>query len=266
MRVVCVKLVILAAMTLLHAAHADVAKPLKVFVLAGQSNMVGKRSKARELPPELQREQPGALFFTGSAWVPLKAGVTEKRGFGPEISFAGRVSAALGEPIGIMKVSVGGTSLAVDWSPQRRNSLYRKLLALVEKGAEFRPIRVVGMVWLQGGRDAKNKAHAEAYRSNFEAFIQRARADFKSPNMAFVCGRSASPEKKYPHVGLVREAQEHVRLPGYAWVDCDSIPMGSDGVHYSTKGHVESGRLLADVMLKLLVQRGGENGGAGNER
>lgn len=236
---------------LIHASDADAVKPLKVFILAGQSNMVGKRSKRAELPEELQKEQSNAFFFSGSDWVRIKPGVTEVHGFGPEISFCERISQTLGEPFGIIKVSVGGTSLATDWSPRRPNSLYGKLRALTEKAGQTRLIKIVGMVWMQGGRDAKDAKKSRAYKTNLDSFINQARTDFNNSDMAFVCGRTAAPPDKYPNVKYVREAQESVSLPNYAWVDCDSISTGSDRVHYSTKGQVQTGYLFADAMVKL---------------
>ncbi len=234
---------------------------MKVFVLAGQSNMVGKRCRKDQLPEELRKEQPGALFFTGTEWVPLAPGKTEKRGFGPEISFAKRMAGELGETIGIVKLSVGGTSLSVDWAPTKAGSLYAKLKALADKAAASRPIEVAGMLWMQGGADARSEAKAKAYAKNLESFIAKAREDFKSPNMAFVCGRSAAPAKKYPNIADVRKAQEGVSLPGYAWIDHDDIPMGADGVHYSTQGQVKAGYMFADAMLKLLGEKSGKPSG-----
>jgi hypothetical protein len=231
---------------------AGEAKPLQVFILAGQSNMVGKRSNAQELPEELQRAQPIALIFTGSEWTTVRPGVTEKMGFGPEISFCQRITQSQEAPIGIIKLSVGGTSLASDWSPERPKSLYGKLRTHVEQARKSRDFEVVGMIWMQGGRDAKSKSMAEAYEHNLRSFIQRARRDFQSPDMLFVCGRSAAPQNKYPHVKDVRKAQESIDLPSYAWVDCDSIAMGKDGVHYSTDGQVQAGYLFADAMIELL--------------
>ena len=80
------------------------------------------------------------------------------------------------------------------------------------------------MVWMQGGRDARDERMAKAYKDNLLSFIQKAREDFRNPGMAFVCGSSAAPPARYPHVKHVREAQQGVDLPAYAWVDCDSVP------------------------------------------
>lgn len=247
---------ILLGLTMLAFNATDAAeKPLKVFVLAGQSNMVGKRSVARQLPENLRQPQKTAFFFTGKDWVPLAPGKTEKRGFGPEISFAEHMAKSLGEPIGIIKHSIGGTSLAGDWSPARPNGLYAKLLGLVKAAQAKKPIQVVGMVWMQGGADAKSPAKAKAYKTNLTAFIKRARLDYGSKDMYFVCGRSAAPVKKYPNIKHVRAAQEGIALAGYSWVDCDNLPMSKDGVHYSTKGQVQSGHMFADAMLKLLAKK-----------
>jgi len=236
------------------------SKALKVFILAGQSNMVGKQSKIKELPLHLQNEQAAAFFFSGGKWLKLCAGKTEKKGFGPEISFAERTAQSLKEPIGIIKVSVGGTSLARDWSPQRKNSLYCKLLEKVNEARKSRPLSIIGMLWMQGGRDARNFRMAKAYKENLVNFINKARSDFKSPQMIFICGRSAAPLNKYPSITLVRKAQENIDLPGYSWLDCDSIPKGKDGVHYSTAGQVKSGYLFADEAIKLIkAVSGGKN-------
>lgn len=51
---------------------------------------------------------------------------------------------------------------------------------------------------------------------------------------------------------LVLLALEQDDLPGYAWVDHDYIPMGSDGVHCSTEGQVQAGYMFADAMIALL--------------
>jgi len=227
-------------------------KPLKVFVLAGQSNMVGRRAKVAELPEDLKKEQAGALFFTGRGWVPLAPGVTERQGFGPEISFARRMSERLGEPIGIIKHSRGGSNLAEDWSPENPKSLYAALLKKVKAARKTREIEIVGMVWLQGGRDAKFEAMARAYAANLKKFIERARKDFASADMPFVAGRSSLPKKTFPFADAVRKAQEQCRSPHYAFIDCDTIEKRADRTHYTTAGYVEVGYRLADAMLRMM--------------
>ena len=238
------------------ASFADAGeRPLKVFICAGQSNMVGRGAKASELPAELRSGQKRALFFDGRQWIALAPGKTERTGFGPEISFAHRMSALLGEPVGIIKHSVGGTDLAVKWSPTGRNSLYAQLVKKVAAARKGRRIEVVGFLWMQGERDSRFREKAGAYSKNLAGLIRAARRDFGNPRMLFVAGRVNPPKSSFEFVDLVRRALETCAEPGYAFIDCDTLDKGSDGLHYSTRGLVELGNRFADAVVKLA--RGG---------
>ncbi len=226
-------------------------RPLKVFICAGQSNMVGRAGVASKLPAELRGEQKAALFFNGKGWVPVAPGRTETRGFGPEISFALAMSKALGEPVGIIKHSVGGTDLAVKWNPKNSNSLYAGLARKVTAAGRTRKIAVVGMLWMQGERDSRFKDKAGAYADNFAGLIRAARKDFGNPAMLFVAGRVNPPPATYTFVGAVRKAQEQCKEPGYAYIDCDSLEKGSDNLHYTTKGLVDMGNAFAKAIIEL---------------
>jgi hypothetical protein len=224
-------------------------KPLKVFILAGQSNMLGK-AKVGELPDELKAEQPKVLYsLNGKGWTPLCPPKKDDATVGPEISFGKEMSSKLNEPIGIIKQAIGGTNLAKDWDPNDPKYLYSNLLAKVVAAKQTRPVEIVGMCWLQGENDAKHEEMANAYGDNLAKFILRARKDFDSPNMFFVAGR-VNPA--YPYVNAVRLAQEKCQVPGYAFVDCDKLPKLQDNLHYDTKGVVELGTKFADAMLDLM--------------
>lgn len=242
------RLLILALLPLLALAGEE---PLTVFVCAGQSNMVGMRADAKELPAELAGKQ-ASLFFDGAAWVPLQAGVTEKKGFGPEIAFAHAMGKALGKPIGIIKHSKGGTNLAKQWHPEQKADLYAGLTALVAKARATRPLTIAGMLWMQGETDSKDEAMAKAYAANLTALIAAARRDFANPDMVFVCGR-VNPPEPYAHRALVRAAQEGCQATRYGWIDCDDLKLGPDNLHYTTAGLVEMGRRMAQRSHALLA-------------
>jgi hypothetical protein len=178
-------------LTITHFCYAQ-DKPLKVFICAGQSNMVGGRSIQSELPKKLQGEQKN-LFFNGKIWVPLAPGVTERKGFGPELSFAQELSENLNSPIGIIKFSSGGTSLDKHWLPKNTKSLYLRLVKQVKAAQKSRSIEIIGMIWMQGERDSKDEAMAANYAKNFDTLINIARKDFMSPNMIFISGRVNPP-------------------------------------------------------------------------
>lgn len=108
-------------------------KPVRVFIMAGQSNMVGY-GIGDELPVEL-RQQEGIWYdfynpdaradgpvdstyrgATSMDWE-LLAPKGDKRYYGPEITFGNAISAAYpNEQIAIIKVAQGGTNLIEHWA------------------------------------------------------------------------------------------------------------------------------------------------------
>jgi len=241
--------------------------PLKVFVFAGQSNMAGLRSNAGELKDSsLAGPQENLSFFNGD-WVPLAPGSTQntpagvaegergrraREGFGPEISFAYRVSQALGEPVGIIKLAQGRTSLQRHWLPGRPGGLYEQLSQIVKAASGRRPIEVVSMLWMQGETDAKAPAEAKAYAGNLRTLVETARRDFGNPRMSFVAGRINLPDPADPaSMQMVREALAGRELSDYAWIDCDDLPTVSDRLHFDTQGIEEMGKRMANAFLRL---------------
>jgi len=106
----------------LCAAPAHAAdKPIKAFILAGQSNMVvwGDSTK---LPDDLRKGNDRGLMFEDGKWQPLRPHQPANKGqkrvgltdfsFGPEIAFGHEMAKAWpDETIGIIKLAIGGTSL-----------------------------------------------------------------------------------------------------------------------------------------------------------
>ena len=98
----------------------------RVFLFAGQSNMVGADAHAERIDdyPDFRgagAEQSDVLYSdilgngdeASQGWVPLKP----LRSFGPEVTFARRVKQQVRGPIAIIKSAVGGTTVAFDWNP-----------------------------------------------------------------------------------------------------------------------------------------------------
>src|SRR6187399_3589072 len=113
-RLVALVLLFLACAGTLRAQEDD--KTLRVFIFAGQSNMVGSDSKAEDIglfPPfaGLEQPQPRVRFsycigredkLKSDGWVALQPvdGVV-----GPELSFARTLTQNLEAPIAIIKVA-----------------------------------------------------------------------------------------------------------------------------------------------------------------
>lgn len=132
---------------------ADPPKPLKVFILAGQSNMEGK---AKMSLVDYQAEQPGTrdLFVhwrKDGKWVErddvlikfldrkgkLTVGYGSPKCIGPELEFGAVVGDRYDEPVLLIKTAWGGRSLYRDFRPPSAglpsDAVLEKMLADLKK-------------------------------------------------------------------------------------------------------------------------------------
>ena len=127
------------------ALAADESKPVKVFLFAGQSNMVGSDAHSERIDDYPMFKGAGVpqddvLFArlpekdqsAPAAWGPLQP----MDAFGPEITFARMVKAHDDSPIAIIKSAIGGTTAAFDWNPdapEKGQKLYPRTIKLVQE-------------------------------------------------------------------------------------------------------------------------------------
>ena len=233
-------------------------EPLQVFILAGQSNMVGVGAKELlSLPKEMQAAQESVLF--AEYWADDFKPLLPKNNIGPEVSFGYEMSKALKKKIALAKLAVGGTSIEVDWNPSEYNkeksigSLYKRLTEYVSSlKSKHKNIKIVGLLWMQGEADSRYHAKSvDQYKLKLEKLIDNFRKEFDSPDMFFICGRINTPAD-WPYRKNVRDAQESIKKKGYAWIDCDDLELGPDKLHFTLKGQVEIGKKYAEKMLTLM--------------
>lgn len=283
---------VVAVLLCLASGEAQAEKPLKVFILAGQSNMVGWGNSLK-LPDDLRGGSDRVLMFEGGKWQPLKPfkkaqkhhekfGMTEFS-FGPEITFANQIAGAWpDESIGIVKLAFGGSSILTwkpDWSKKdadrvgqgRIGPLYEKLISKVRQSRKDRDIEIVGFVWLQGGGDMKNVAVAEEYLTNLQSLVASVRKDTGVAELPFVYGTVRRPEDPsdisdhvpariagpYPAIEFVLKAQwdaqkEITHARMVVLRDIETHPMN---IHYNTSGQVDVGRMFAKAFLDLREQQ-----------
>jgi hypothetical protein len=195
----------LLAITTARNADAD-TKTLRVFIFAGQSNMVGSHSRVNDIsrfPPfaGLDQPQPKVLFSyklgrenmeTSGGWIPMQP---TRDYFGPELSFARKVSQSIGSPIAVIKVASGGTTLGKDWNPDMPEGFKLYPLALEHVRASLAELdrkkiayRIEGFFWHQGENDMFDKAFKPAYADNLRNFVACWRRDLNLPNLRFYIG------------------------------------------------------------------------------
>ena len=256
-------------------------KTLRVFIFAGQSNMVGSDSKAADVhkfPPfdGLEQAQDDVLFSycigrenkqRSDGWVPL-APVRDV--IGPELSFARTLTKNSKAPIAIIKVAAGGTHLGGDWNPDEPigfkmyplalDWIQSSLAALDKKKI---PYRIEGFMWHQGENDMFEQEYLAAYGQNLKNFLACWRRDLKAPNLPFfigeLCTKTVWGMDLRPRMHAVSIGQRFVTesdpLADYVPTSHVGVEIGG-GVglhyHYGTLGQLEHGVNYADAYLQKI--------------
>jgi hypothetical protein len=245
----------------------DAGRPVRLYVFAGQSNMVGASAITSELAsvaPELLFPQDDVLFYgpdddRATRWGELTS-VTEPSqpfygpGFGPELSAARRLAQLHPDATAaIVKFARNGTSLHTDWNPDRRGGLYDGLLARTRHAIHAlrdisTHVKIAGVFWMQGEWDADTLANADAYGQNLVRFIARLRADLRTPNLPVVLGRIRDVRRVSlwrPFSDIVRREQQEVAIadPRTFLVSTDPLTIDPRSpVHFDTRGIVGLGQ------------------------
>lgn len=254
---------------------------LRVFIFAGQSNMEGTHSKVHDIsrfPPfaGLDRPQPKVLFSyklgrenmeKSNSWIPMQP---TRDCFGPELSFAQKVSQNIKAPIAVIKVASGGTTLGKDWNPEIPDGFKLYPLALEHVRASLVDLdrrkiayRIEGFVWHQGENDMFDKAFKPAYEANLKNFISCWRRDLKLPSLRFyigeLCTKTIWGMDNRENMLAIRTAQKAVAdadpLVDYVPTAHDAVEIGSEAglhYHYGTLGQLEHGVNHADAYLRTL--------------
>lgn len=264
----------------LNSFHpASASEPVRVFIFAGQSNMVGSDSKVKDIdqfPPFRGLEQPQTNVrfsysigrenkMESNGWVDLQP---VNNVVGPELSFARAVTRQIDAPIAIIKVAAGGTHLGGDWNPDQPigfemyplalKVIQQSLQKLEDQGHEY---RIEGFMWHQGENDMFNEKYMANYGKNLKNFLIRWRTDLKTPDLRFyigeLCTKTIWGMDLRPRMYAISLGQKEVatndKLAQYVPTSHVGVEIGG-GVglhyHYGTLGQLEHGENYAAAYLQ----------------
>jgi len=256
-------------------------KILRVFIFAGQSNMVGSDSRVDDIkrfPPfaglELPQRQVRFSYcigrehkMTSEGWVDLEP---VNNVVGPELSFARRVSQEIKAPIAIIKCAAGGTHLGGDWNPDAPSGFKMYPLALklvrsslLELERKKIPYRIEGFMWHQGENDMFNEDYLANYGKNLKNLLAKWRSDLKAPRLKFyvgeLCTKTIWGMDLRPRMYAISQGQKAVTesdaLAEYIPTSHIGVEIGG-GVglhyHYGTLGQLEHGVNYAEAYLRTI--------------
>ncbi|MDF1756150.1 MAG: sialate O-acetylesterase [Verrucomicrobiales bacterium] len=241
--------------------------PLRVFLLMGQSNMVG-HGRSSKLTEPYNQAHPRIRIWSRGKWQYM----VPKRNFGPEVTFAHEMANHFpNDTIGIIKVAVGGTGMNAwkpdwEWSEASKTgdalkgSLYRDMINAVSEAYRISNFEISGFIWKQGGRDGKKIELAESYQERFIEFVNHMRNDLGVPELpVFVLTyfNEAGLEEHRKILDKVRPNAYPLYLSKARVADYldnafpvyhGRLPTVIDQVHFNTEGQLMLGKMTAQAV------------------
>ena len=214
-----------------HESGHHSSGPDLIFLLGGQSNMVGAGYK-RDFPDtneylaSLQPPKNVSIWNAKSkTWQPLELGER----FGPEVGFSHALAAAFPKKkIGLVKYAAGGTSMD-KWAADGK--LYPRLITALNDACQSAPqAKLAAMLWHQGESDSDTKEVAEAYQAKLVKLIATVRKDTDEPDLLFILGqinpaKSFCGKPRFLHADIVRKAQAELKVPNTVMIKTDDCEM-----------------------------------------
>jgi len=239
---------------------------LLLFLLAGQSNMVGWAPI-----PENQPDYPRVYVFGNDyRWQAAREPVddaynqvdvvSEDRGagFGPSLAFAAATLArAPDSAIGLVPCAKSSSAI-LEWQRDLSDhSLYGSCLKRARAASPAG--RLEGVLFFQGETDALDPETHPRFQSRptewaqyFAIFVRELRGDLGQPSLPFIfaqIGRHTAPQD-LRYWGLIQEQQESISLPMTAMITTDDLAL-LDGLHFTADSYRAIGKRFADAYWAL---------------
>ena len=243
-----------------------------VWVMAGQSNMVGDGQIEQALHPhplihafyawDEWRMAVEPVHFPAASKDPshhdkpitdhreiLRAHAKAVKGTGPGLAFARALLRRTGVPQGLIPCAVGGTSMA-QWSPSHKGLEGRSLYGAMLRRFRLQGQPVAGVLWYQGEADALSGTGG--YTRAMRKLVSSVRTDFGNASLPWVIvqlGKThlfSAEESEQAAFLSIREQQRLLprRIRNLAVVPAIDLPM-EDGIHIATEGQNILGVRLA---------------------
>lgn len=227
----------------------DFHKKLYCFLLIGQSNMAG-RGELSEVDPI---RDDRIFMFRDNNWQlaiePLHQDRPEA-GIGLAMSFASTLLKHHPNiSVGLIPCAVGATSIS-EWIPGTK--LYQNAIITTRKATNS----LFGVLWHQGEYDANDPDRVATYANQLTLLIKFIRADFKSPQLPFICGElgsfiNSSSGFQFSYDISVILKSLSTDIANYACASAAGLTDKGDSLHFNSKSLREFGKRYALELLRL---------------
>ena len=264
MRRLLLPVILLAATTMLIELPTVSAGPqvvpttgIRLFLLAGQSNMAGRGDVADQDRTPHPRVW---MFDRGLLWAPAVepmhfdkpiAAVGPGRAFGIAIADANP-----DVQVGLIPTAVGGSPIT-SWQPgvvYPETGAYPWDDAVRRTKAALPNGELSAILWHQGEADGNDTA-APLYEARLRSLIARFRTEFGQPNLPFIIGQLGRFEGKPWSAGYEQVDAAHQRVaadtPNVAFVSSQGLTDKGDQLHFSAGAARELGLRYARAYQAL---------------
>lgn len=179
----------------------DQKKTIDLFILAGQSNALGRQGDASGYPAD-----PNALdslikfnwtnieISNSDGWTTMgpQTGFFPNGHFGPEVTF-GRNLVNAGYKPAIFKYTRGATSIFEHWRGPGEGGYYDDMvadlnIAINELKTQGYTVKIKAFIWIQGESDSNSDAAANAYADNLNDIINDIRSVTNNSSLPIILG------------------------------------------------------------------------------
>ncbi len=248
------------------ALPAAVKGKLQIYLLVGQSNMVGhgpikdSTSKPHERVFLLAKDyvwKPAREPLDNPARAVDPVSLDKNAGVGPGMAFA--LELVKSDPalmVGLVPCSKGGTPLHFFLKERGtgRDTLYGSALYRAKQAQKVGTL--AGVLFYQGEGDANDvnvrpEAFGSQWGAKFTDWVRDFRADLNAPNLPVVFAQLVTSEsKRYVRWEEVKAAQAQVKISNVIMIKTDDLKR-QDAVHFTTPSYEEIGRRFAHGFQKL---------------
>ena len=258
-------------------------KKIKVFILAGQSNMEGRADGNKLMSQDRERlENVQGCVQLVFNYEPIRALDVVKPSdeiaeiyernliFGPELFFGITLSEAWPEQrILLIKLTAGATSLHGSWHPdwhvekaaptgeEHEPKLYSSLITYAKQilsGYGEDEYEICAMLWVQSETDAGNKTAAAAYGDNLQSLVESIRHDVGREALPFLLFQVGHGKVVEGMKRTAREVRNVILIPqSFDPISLDFYQKMENG-HYNYEGMKKLGHRFAELFLNQPVQ------------